>query len=170
MTICFNAGAEQIRTPPQQQQAPDRAEWQTIMSLKAKTQELRSQVDKQKAELLAAQQQRDMLQAGRPDEQATLGMIRTLREQAERAEATWERKRQNAVDAEAACARIRQEAADAEAAWNRIRQEADGIEAYKSQAGAALAAKVAKIERLQQAKDITERQLATARQDVLALF
>ena len=83
---------------------------------------------------------------------------------------TWERKRQNAVDAEAACARIRQEAADAEAAWNRIRQEADGIEAYKSQAGAALEAKVAKVERLQQAKDITERQLATARQDVLALF
>ena len=116
---------------------------------------------------MAAQQQRDTLQAGLPDEEES---ARTLREQAQQAEAAWERKRQKAVDAETAWKILRQEAVDAQGAWNDIRQQAHGIKASSLQAGAALAAKVAEVERLQQAQDTTERQLATAHQSVLRFF
>ena len=127
-------------------------------------------MDKLEAELVAAQQERDALQAGLPDKEESARNMRTLREQAEQTEAAWKRKRQEAVDAESVWKRVKQEADDAEVVMKNIKQEADGIEARQSQAGAALAAKIAEIERLQDANDMTERQLATARQDVLKFF
>eukprot|EP00891_Asterochloris_glomerata_P001128 jgi/Astpho2/1128/fgenesh1_pg.00020_%23_24_t len=163
-------GAEHASTPPQEQQAPDGAEWQTLSTLKAKTKELRSHMDKLKAELVAAQRERDTLQAGLPDEAESANIMRTLMEKARQAEATWKRKCQEAVDAESVWKKVKQDADDAEVVLNNIKQEADGIEASRSQAGAALAAKIAEIDRLQDANDTTERQLATAHQDVLKFF
>ncbi len=127
-------------------------------------------MDKLKAELVAAQQERDTLQAGLPDEEESASIIRTLMEKAKQAEASWKQKCQEAVDAESVWKKIKQDANDAEVVLNNIKQEADGIEARRSQAGAALAAKIAEIDRLQDANDTTERQLATAHQDVLKFF
>ena len=91
-------------------------------------------------------------------------------EKAKQAEASWKQKCKEAVDAESVWKKIKQDANDAEVVLNNIKQEADGIEARRSQAGAALAAKIAEIDRLQDANDTTERQLATAHQDVLKFF
>ena len=126
-------------------------------------------MDELKAQLVAAQQERDALQAGLLEQEASARMG-TLMEQAKQAEAAWNRKRQEALGAESVWRKVKQEANDAEVVLHNIKQEADGIEASRSQARAALAAEVAEIERLQVAKDTTERQLATARQDVLVFF
>ena len=118
---------------------------------------------------MAAEQERDALQANVPDEEES-ARLRTLMEQAKQAEAIWKRKHQEANDAESVWKKVKQEANDAEVHFNTIKQEADGIEARQSQTGAALTAKIAEIEQLQDAGNTTEKQLAKARQDVLKFF